>query len=179
MSEPQRRIHDGAVEFFGGAYGPRMPLIFSPGLDTAWAALGAELQKSELPQRLRELAILVTARCWDSQFEWHAHEPLAVAAGVARPVIESIRAGERPESAADADELAVYDYCEELLERHAVSDAIYARVRDRLGVTQHVELTVLIGYYSNVAISLAAHAAPLPVGAEPPLPPLHRASAES
>jgi len=35
-----------------------------------------------LEPRLRELAILVTAREFDSQFEWTAHEPVALKEGL-------------------------------------------------------------------------------------------------
>jgi 4-carboxymuconolactone decarboxylase len=39
--------------------------------------------------RVRELAILTTARELDSQFEWAAHEPEALGEGISREIIEA------------------------------------------------------------------------------------------
>lgn len=33
---------------------------------------------ASVPARLNEMAILFTAKAWSSQFEWHAHKPLAL-----------------------------------------------------------------------------------------------------
>ena len=38
--------------------------------------------RSLLPARLNEFAILITARQWDSQYEWHAHHRLALQGGL-------------------------------------------------------------------------------------------------
>ncbi|MFT3866660.1 MAG: 3-oxoadipate enol-lactonase [Solirubrobacterales bacterium] len=170
MAADQRGIYDRAVEFFGGPYGPRMPLLFSPDLDTVWTAFGEALKVSELSPAARELTILTTARWWDAQFEWQAHEVKGRAAGLGDEVIEAVRAGRRP-VAEEPWIGAIFDYVSELLGRHSIRDATYARLLSLIGPEQLVEMTVLVGYYGNVAISLAAHAAPLPPGVEAPLPP--------
>ena len=41
--------------------------------------------------RVRELAILTTARELDSQFEWAAHEPAALAEGISAEIVEIVR----------------------------------------------------------------------------------------
>lgn len=170
MDKEQRRIVEGAVAFSGGPYGPRIPLVFKPELDLFWHRFGEALKSSGLPSRWRELTILVTARCWDSQFEWYAHEERARAAGLADATVEAVRAGRRPQ---DEDPLveAIFDYVTELLLRHAIRDGTYRRLLELLGPDQLVSLTVLAGYYSNVAVSLAAHDAPLPNRVELPLKP--------
>jgi 4-carboxymuconolactone decarboxylase len=73
----------------------------------------------------------------------------------------------------------VYDYATELLENHHVSDETYGRLRDVIGSRQLVELTVLMGHYSSVAMTLNAHCMPLPDGVEPPLPSLAQTGAGS
>lgn len=175
MSPAQRRIYDRAIDFFGGPYGPRMPLLFRPELDVVWTEFGAELQRTSLPPRLREMVILTTARCWDSNFEWHAHEPMAVIAGLDQEIIDSVKRGRRPQTDEPAIG-AIYDYVTQLLDRHVIDDGIYERLLDLIGPEQLVVVTVFAGYYSNVAISLAAHAAPLPDGDPPPLAPREHAS---
>jgi len=51
--------------------------------------LGAQLRfHSSLPNRLNELAILMTARFWTAQYEWSAHRKNALAAGLSPAVID-------------------------------------------------------------------------------------------
>ena len=63
----------------------------------------------------------------------------------------------------------VYDYARLLLRDGNVPTALHARVTERFGVKGVVELTALVGYYSMVAMTLNAHAIPLPDAAAPPL----------
>ncbi len=78
----------------GGPYGM---LIKSPELLKRYLQMTEYLrQKTSLPHRLNEIAILLEARLWDAQYEWWAHEPLARKAGVPEAIIEDIRAGKRP-----------------------------------------------------------------------------------
>jgi 4-carboxymuconolactone decarboxylase len=77
-----------------------------------------------------------------------------------------VRAGKRP--AADDEALVVHDYAEELNRLKTASDDTYARALKLCGVVGMVELTALIGYYTMVAMTLNAHAIPLPDGARPP-----------
>ena len=44
-------------------------------------------------QRLAELAILTAARALNSQYEWSAHEPLGLNAGLEEEIIESAPLG--------------------------------------------------------------------------------------
>ena len=66
----------------GGPYGM---LIKSPELLKRYLQMTEYLrQKTSLPHRLNEMAILLEARLWDAQYEWWAHEPLARKAGVSK-----------------------------------------------------------------------------------------------
>src|SRR5690606_8528019 len=116
--------------------------------------------RTSIPAQLSELAILVTARYCDCAVEWVIHEDMAVKAGLARAVIEDIRAGRRP-ATADDDALAIYDFADELNRRKHVSEDFYRRVLDRWEAVGVVELTALIGYYTMVAMTLNAHEIPL------------------
>jgi 4-carboxymuconolactone decarboxylase len=168
MSPAARQIYDSSVAYFGGPYGPRLPLLLTPDLHEPWAALGERLTAGALPPRLRELAILVTAWFWGADFVWLAHQEAALQAGLTRGALARLRVGATPDEAAE-DERAVRDFCVRLLEDHQVSEEEFARVRDSIGPAAQVELTVLLGHYSGVALMLAAHAAPLPDGVEAPL----------
>ncbi len=172
MTPEQRRIYDEVMAGPRGSFiGPLRAVIHWPELAEHWQKLGALVRfRTDFPPRLSELAILVTARAWDSQFEWFAHEPIARKAGIAEEVIAAIREGRRP-ALADPDQQAVYDYAAETHATHTVSDETYARVHARFGTLGVVQLTALIGYYTMVAMTLNSHGIALPAGAAPPLPP--------
>lgn len=170
MTAEQRRVYDAVASGpRGKVEGPIRAALHRPDLADKWQQLGAALRYgTSLSPLLSELGILVTARAWDSQFEWYAHEPHALKAGLARNVVEAIRNGKTPSFDND-DEQAVYDYVTELQAMHHVSAPTYERALRIFDVIGVVELTALTGYYSMVAMTLNAHEIPLPEGAEPPL----------
>src|SRR6478752_3716925 len=86
--------------------GPFVPLLRSPEVMTRARAMGDYLRfKSSLPPRLSEFVILLTARQWTQQYEWNAHQPLAIKGGLRSDIVDAIAAGRRPERMA-ADEEA-------------------------------------------------------------------------
>ena len=171
MTEAQRRVYDAVVSGPRGAFvGPLRAALHRPELADKWQQLGEILRyRTSLPPRLSELAILVTARCWNSQLEWQQHHGAALKGGLSPAVIDAIRDERRPEFAS-ADEEAVHDYCLELHQSRKVSEKTYRRALELIGVLGVVELTALIGYYTMVAMTLIAHEIPLPEGAAPALP---------
>jgi 4-carboxymuconolactone decarboxylase len=124
--------------------------------------------KPVLDQRLIELGILVTARHWTQQYEWNAHHPTAVKAGLKPETIAAIAEGRRPSQMPD-DEAALYDLLIELLHNHGVSDATYARALAKLGEAGIVEATSVSGYYAMLAMVMNTARTPLQGGARPPL----------
>ena len=52
--------------------------------------------RNVLDQRQAELVILLTARQWTQQYEWNAHEPAALKAGLAPEIVAAIKDGRRP-----------------------------------------------------------------------------------
>ena len=174
MTPEQRRIADritGGPR--GSLQGPFHPMLRSPKLADIWEPVGAYVRfKSVLPEPLKELAILLTARHWTSQFEWWAHRRLALAAGLAEPTCDAIAAGQRP-AKMSADEAAVYEFAAAVLGRHEVSDAEFAAVKDRFGEQGVVELIATMGHYCLVSMILNVDRHPVPDGAVP-LQPLAR-----
>ena len=170
MTPDQRRVYEAIVGGPRGTLiGPLRAAIHSPELADRWQRLGEFLRyRTSLPPRLNELAILVTARRWNSQIEWYVHAAAARKAGLPGTVIEAIQYGRVPEFE-NPDETAVYEYVRELHEFGQVSDQAYQNVRAKWDAIGVVELTALVGYYTMVAMTLNAHEIPLPDGAEPPL----------
>ena len=126
---------------------------------------------SSLPNRIREFAILITARCWSAQFEWHAHYPLALKAGLSSEVAAELAQGKYPSGMKD-DEAAAYQFCTELHQNKDVSDAAFDAVIKQLGENGAVDLLGVAGYYTLVSMVLKVNQEPLPAGVPLPLPPL-------
>ena len=124
--------------------------------------------RSALDQRLTELVILMTARHWTQQYEWNAHYPAALKAGLKPEIVAAVAEGRRPEQMAE-DETILYDLCLELQRHHSVSDATYARALAKFGEAGIVEATSMAGYYTLLAMVMNTARTPLPAGAKPPL----------
>ncbi len=138
----------------GGMRGPFEAWLRSPGLADTAQRLGAYCRyKTTLSPRLSEFAILCTARLWRAQFEWYAHESIALKAGVSAKTVRDLKAGRAPKSAPQ-DERAIYDFFQELYKTRRVSDRTYKRVRTFLKDEAMVELVGVLGYYSLVAMTL-------------------------
>jgi 4-carboxymuconolactone decarboxylase len=119
--------------------------------------------------RLRELAILVTAREHDSQFEWAAHEPEALAEGVAPDIIDIIR-HRRGLDGIDRADAIVIALGHEMFGARKVSSATFARALTQFGRRGLVDLVALMGNYAATAALLTAFDMQLDPGTEPGLP---------
>jgi polar amino acid transport system substrate-binding protein len=140
-----------------------------------------ERYHSTIPHKLNEFAILITARFWDSQYEWYAHHQYGLKAGLSPELIEAVATGKYPASM-QPDEAIVYNFCHELLYTKQVSDAHFKAAVDRFGERGVVDLMGVMGYYHLVSMALNVDRYPLPAGAKAeliPLPTQSRASGET
>src|SRR4029450_7813773 len=120
--------------------GPFNVLLRSPEMGNRAQKLGEYLRfQTSVPRRLNEMAILLTARWWSSQYEWHAHKPLALEAGLDAAGVDDLQAGRRP-SQMKAEETVVYDFCTELRDRRRVSDPTFKAAVAVLGEQGVVDL---------------------------------------
>jgi 4-carboxymuconolactone decarboxylase len=106
-----------------------------------------------LPPRLTELAIMVTARQWSSQWIWRGHYRAAVRGGLDPSVGADIAAGKRPEKLKE-DEAILYNYATEMYRDKAVSDATFAAAVKAFGEKGLIDLVATMGYYDTVAMTL-------------------------
>ena len=168
MSPAQRRMAENLLAGpRKGMKGPFSALLYSPETGDAAQELGARVRfKNSLPEPLKELAILAVARFWTAQYEWYAHRRLALEAGLEGAIIDAIAAGNRP-AKMSADETAVYDFANQLLETREVSDATFAAVKERFGEKGVIDLICTMGYYTLVSMTLNVNRYPLPEGATP------------
>jgi len=152
----------------GEVRGPFIALLHNPAIARHLQSLGEQLRwKGKLPPQLVELAVLITARRWTCQHEWLIHEQLARKAGLDGAIIDAIR--ERREPPATGDEALVIAFCRDAHATGRVGDKAFDAVRERFGLDGAVELLVLSGYYTMMAMVLNSAGLPLPQNAEPPL----------
>ena len=104
-----------------------------------------------LEPRLRELTILVTARENDSQYEWTAHEPYALKAGLDPATIDVVKhrksVAELPEK-----EALIIRFGQELFQARKVSPETYAHALRVLGEKGIVHMVALMSNYTMTAV---------------------------
>jgi 4-carboxymuconolactone decarboxylase len=167
MTPAQREV---AAEITAGprgeVRGPFIALLHNPELARHVQRLGEHLRwKGKLPARLKELAVLVTARRWTCQHEWVMHSKLALQSGLGAAMVEDIRDGREPKGMLD-EERAVYNFCRELHATGRIGDATFVAIERHFGLDGALALN---GYYSLMAMVLNTAGLPLPGNAEPPL----------
>jgi 4-carboxymuconolactone decarboxylase len=171
LTPAQRKVHDAIVAGpRGKVVGPLRVWLLSPELAERAQELGAFCRYgTSLPPRLSELAILVTGAFWKAGFEWHAHAPIAIKAGLPADAVEAIRLGQEPKFARE-DEQAVYAFSRELWTGQRVSDSTYQRTARLLGINTVVELVAILGYYGLISMTINTFEVSLPQGADQPFP---------
>jgi 4-carboxymuconolactone decarboxylase len=149
---------------------PYRAYIRNPELAPRLSALSDYLRwNTTLPPRLSEFAILITARQWTVQYEWFAHYPLALKAGLDPKILGDISAGRRPENMRE-DEAALYDLATALYRDKKVTDAVYKAAVDKFGERGVMDIVGIIGYYDLVSMTLLTMQAGAPNDSVPPLP---------
>jgi 4-carboxymuconolactone decarboxylase len=149
--------------------GPFVPLIRSPEVMLRAKAMGDYLRfKSVLEPRINEMVIIITAREWTQQYEWQAHYPAALKAGLRREIADAIADGRRPTGLAEDEEIA-YDMATEILRLKRVSDTTYARAGAKFGEQGVIDLLGVVGYYNFLAIVMNATRTALPQNLPEPL----------
>ncbi|MCW5575432.1 MAG: carboxymuconolactone decarboxylase family protein [Burkholderiales bacterium] len=171
-SGPRAKLASSGASKPGPLGGPFNVWLRSPGIGNLVQQLGEEIRfRSSLSGKLNELAILITARNWTSQYEWIAHHRLALEGGLDPKIAEAIAQGRHPEGM-DADETLVYEFSTELQATQGVGDALYARAVARFGERGVVDLISVNGFYVLVSMCLNVDRTPVPPGVPLPLPPL-------
>ena len=165
-------LKGGAAHSIRGLRGPAGIQLHSPELAKRRRPLGRYLRfESGLPGRIRETAILVTARCCDCQFEWAAHEGEALKEGVPRETIDAIKF-ERSAADLDATDAVLVELGRQIFRDRKVTSETYDRAIKRFGARQLIDLVALMGNYAATAALLTTFDMQLDAGVDPPLPKL-------
>lgn len=124
---------------------------------------------SGLDPRLYELAVLVTAREFDQQFEWAAHEPAARKVGLEQAIIDIVKY-RKPVTGIGEKEATIIQLGREAIGKRKVSSDTFARALKLFGKEVLVNMVSLMGQYAGTAVLLNTFDQQLPPGQKPPLP---------
>jgi 4-carboxymuconolactone decarboxylase len=172
VAGPRAQNYGGEAEKRVLTRGPFNAWMRSPEAGMRLQAVGEHIRfKSSIPKHLNELAILITAREWTSQYEWYAHHALAMKEGLDPAIAEDVANGKRPANMKD-EEAAIYDFCTQLHRNKKVDDAAFNRVKALYGEHGVIDLIAVSGYHVAVSMTLNVAQVPVPDGKPLPLKPL-------
>ncbi len=153
-----------------GLQGPSGIQLYSPKTAAHHTAINRYLRyEAGFTPRVREVAILTTAREMDSQFEWVAHEPEALKEGVPQQTIDAIKYRRSTEGLDPTDALVI-ELGRQLWRDHKVKSETFAELKTMFGPHKLVDLVMLMGNYAGTAALLTAVDMQLHAGKKPLLP---------
>lgn len=133
-------------------------------------AAGLKSLETSIGRPLMALAVLVTARAHDQQYDWTMAELEARKVGLASATIDIVR-HRRPASGLTDKEAAIVQFGRELFGQHYVTAQTYARALQLFGLRDLSDIvTGLMAQHAREAVLLTVFDQQLPAGQEPLLP---------
>ena len=130
-------------------------------------------EKSPVGPRYFQIAVLITAREIDQQFEWTMHELAARRQHLDQAVIDDIKYNKDVSSLSEKDATLI-TFGRALFREHRVSSDLWAHMVRLFGRQHTVQLMMTMGEYFKVGFMMNAVDQHLPPSREPLLPPLKR-----
>lgn len=155
---------DPALEGVFGRFreaGHAVPTLYralgnAPAMLDAWVGMAWPLRHdATTPRALRELMILRVAQLTDTRYEWVAHRPAALKAGVTPEQVRSLRHWEHSGEFSEVERL-VLALTEAVLERRQLPDPQWSALEEHFSAGEIVELVLTAAYYSCVSCTLTA-----------------------
>jgi 4-carboxymuconolactone decarboxylase len=165
QQEAYRSLMDAEGLKAGGAL-PSAPLkiwISNPKLSKALASLICHLRfpHNSLSQRERELAVCILTSKWHTPYTIYAHETFAKNSGMPPEMIDAVISG-LPASFANEREHVIYEMATALANSRWISKGLYDRAVKALGHTGITDVTVLMGFYTAVSLTVGFYDVPAP-----------------
>jgi 4-carboxymuconolactone decarboxylase len=169
LDEEGRRLLAARTNFTPGP-GPTHITIYSPRERDLGIPSG---EKSPVGPRYFQLAVLITAREIDQQYEWSAHEPAGLRQGLEQSVIDVVKYDRAVAGLSDKDATMI-SFGRALFREHQVSSELWQKMVNHFGRQQTVQIMTIMGEYFRVGFMLNAVDQRLPAGRKALLPPLKR-----
>ncbi len=133
-------------------------LLNSPPIAQGWEQmLSAVRNRSSLPAAVRELVILRVAVLNRAPYEFEAHVPHALKAGLAPALIDKLREPVVDATALDnAAQQAALRLCEAMTRQIEVPDDVYALVQQHFDTQGQLDLVATVAAYNMVSRLLVA-----------------------
>src|SRR5258707_7529705 len=120
--------------------------------------------KAPTPRKLKEIAVMLTARYWGGQYVWYSHRQQALDARLSPAFVTAMAARERAVHISP-DEATMYDFTTQLLTTRQVSDANFKAMTALVGERGIIELVALIGQYTGLTMLFVVDRYPVSAGA--------------
>jgi 4-carboxymuconolactone decarboxylase len=172
LDEAGKRVYDRAATpgaSIVGLHGPAAIRLYSRIAETSGTINRYLRFEAGITPRVREVAILITAREMDSQFEWAAHEPEALKEGVPTAVIDVIK-HRHDTKGLDETDATVIELGRQVWRDHKVSSELFAKAKALFGASMLIDIVQLMGNYATTAALLATVDMQLHKGSKPLLP---------
>jgi 4-carboxymuconolactone decarboxylase len=154
LDEAAKKIYDAGGAAPGVNYGPQRLRLYSGGAEFFSSGLNDFLRhKAGLEPALVELSILAAVREMDGEYEWTAHEPAALKAGVSPQVVDIVKY-RKPLSGIDEKQATIIELGREAVGKHRVSSETFARALKLFGDRNLVNIVCLMGDYVSTAVLL-------------------------
>ena len=169
LDEEGQRLLAARTNFTPGP-GPTHVTIYSPRERDLGIPSG---EKSPVGPRYFQLAVLITAREIDQQYEWSAHEPAGLRQGLEQSVIDVVKYNRDAAGLSDKDATLI-TFGRALFREHRVSSELWEKMVSHFGRQHTVQIMAIMGDYFRVGFMLNAIDQHLPPGRKALLPPLAR-----
>jgi len=169
LDEAGQRLLAARTNYTPGP-GPGHVSIYSPRELDLGIPSGA---KSPVGPRYFQLAVLITAREIDQQYEWTAHELAGRRQGLEQAVIDVVKYNQDVAGLSDKDATLI-TFGRALFREHGVSSELWEKMAKHFGRQRTVQLMMIMGEYFKAGFMMNAVDQHLPPGREALLPPLKR-----
>ncbi|PBP18774.1 carboxymuconolactone decarboxylase [Diplocarpon rosae] len=138
-----------------------LTLLHSPAVADGWNSfLGAIRTKTSLSDDIREIAICRVAVINRAWYEWTHHAPLAAASGVSDEGMKVLEQGDLTGKKSGAElsekQWAVVYYTDAITKDIAVTDKVFADLKNLFSDQEVVEITATVACYNCVSRFLVA-----------------------
>jgi 4-carboxymuconolactone decarboxylase len=146
----------------GALMGPWNPWLHEPRIGGAiWELTKAMTMEATLPDRVRQVAILVTGAHFDAAYEIYAHIAVAEKDEMDDATLATLVSGSRP-SGLTREEGIGYDVAFALVNGGVLPEPVYRLAVSTFGQHGANELIYLVGLYALVSMTLNGFNVPLP-----------------
>lgn len=173
-----QRLLDARTNPAAPGPGPGHITSYSPKIGEGLGPLGRYLgvprgDDFPLGARYFQLIVLITAREIDQQYEWSAHEPAGLRAGLEQSVIDVVKYNRDVTGLSEKDATLIR-FFRALFREHKVSSELWAKMVEQFGRQRTIETMALMGDYFMVGMMMNAADQHLPPQRQALLPPMAR-----